>query len=366
MKSIEIKVPGKIMLAGEYAVLKGGHALASTINQSMFIHVSLDPASYVWNVESDLWQTPSSVDMRHQSQQHSDPLLQSVFALAKRHGLSGGTIRVRSDLDIHHGAGTSSALRLGIAGAMQTLKYGRGATHPSGINPTCMGHAWELQRLSQGIASGYDIATQFYGGLVEFHRNAEDHVWNPHVFKHPVAYLNSWCHVFVGGRGAPTTQTIQSSTHWLDGGHRYDRMIDLSEAVVDAMMMHLRFPSTASLRNCIHSIAMQRALFSGTPSFPAELSNALASTSGADSLWGWKTTGAGGEDAILVIADPRQLANPRKTLESLGWSKAEFEFASSGISIQALHLNDSKPNAPAREPQSRESGINSIIPGSSR
>jgi mevalonate kinase len=58
VRKIEVFVPGKVMLAGEYAVLRGGHALGCALSCGMTIEVVWDSHATSWIVESDVWNAP--------------------------------------------------------------------------------------------------------------------------------------------------------------------------------------------------------------------------------------------------------------------------------------------------------------------
>ena len=326
------------MLAGEYAVLRGAHALAATVNQFITVDVTYDPNRFTWEIHSDLW--PEAFLLRDQHSPQSEILCDAVQSAARRAGLSGGVVKVTSQIDIKHGLGTSSAIRLGVCAAMQTLRSGVDHQRSSGVSTQAVHDAWALQVAKQGMASGYDIATQYAGGLVEFTYQYEDNHWHPHWFKHQIDALPQIAHIFVGGKGAPTKTTMQSTAAWLDGGNRVERLVDASEALVDAFLNMIRWPTKITLKKLFAAAASQRILFTANPNFPIEVASRLADIPGLDQTWSWKTTGAGGEDAILILGTKDEITLATEALRDIGWYPLNIQFTAKGISIEESNLAD--------------------------
>ena len=344
MRNVRLSIPGKVMLAGEYAVLRGGHALAVTIDRSMVVDVTYDPSATKWTIKSNIWDAPREVADFKSIQ--TDPLCRAVQAAAKRVNLSGGVVDIHSNIEIADGIGSSSALRLGVCAAFQLLKQDRDPLRPSGVSLDSMKQAWALQTENQGMASGYDIATQYVGGLVEFTYHYDENVWTPKWFKHDLETLKDYVHVFVGGNGAPTSSTMQTTASWLDGGVRFERLIDTSENLVDSFLNMIRWPSIENFRRLIMCTSAQRAIFAAGPHFPLSVAEALANVPGIDSKWSWKTTGAGGEDALLLIGPRNALTLAEEALGNLGWHRLNAPFTSSGIRIDALSNAQPTPATP--------------------
>ncbi|MCX6118051.1 MAG: hypothetical protein NT027_10950 [Proteobacteria bacterium] len=332
MNQVTLTVPGKVMLAGEYAVLRGAHSLAVTVNISMVIQVTTQDHLRSWTVTSNIWSEPKtfSSDLRVPQ---DDPLCRTVQVLSKKHGLLGGHVAVDSKMDIKFGIGSSSALRLGISAAMQILKRGPSPGHKNSIHPDCLADAWALQSESQGTASGYDLATQYVGGLVEFSFEPDEQKWKPHWYRYECESLDKFVHVFVGGKGAPTSALIHATTEWLEGSIRTDRLIESSETLIDNFIQMSRFPSPNILSNLVSSAAAHRKLFLNAPKFPKYLEEILGKISGYDSTWTWKTTGAGGEDAIILIGNKADIRLAQIELQKQNWSRLDDPFTSNGISI---------------------------------
>ncbi len=331
MRTIEVYIPGKVMLAGEYSVLRGGHALAATLDRGMIVTVTWDPKAAFWEIYSNLWKEPKLIHDDHTPQ--TDILCRAVQFAAKKTGMHGGRVTIDSDLDVSYGVGSSSALRLGVCGAFLALQKPDDFKDHDGLPREALTAAWQLQSEAQGLASGYDIVTQFVGGLVEFNFDYSGNRWAPHWFKHELDGLNKMIHVFVGGRGAPTTSTIQTTGSWLDSAGRLDRLLDVSESLVDSFNACIHSPDKLSFQRLVSACATSRALFAGNPHFPAELAHALVNLHGLDKNWSWKTTGAGGEDAILVIAIENDLKAVADQLALAGWHPISARFTNHGAQI---------------------------------
>lgn len=342
MKTIQVYIPGKVMLAGEYSVLRGGHALAATLNYGMTVNVTWDPRAAFWEIYSNLWQEPKIIHDDHTPQ--TDILCRAVQFAAKKTGMHGGRVTIDSDLDISFGVGSSSALRLGVCGAFFALQKWNDIKDNDCLPREALTSAWQLQSEAQGLASGYDIVTQFVGGLVEFNFDYAANRWEPHWFKHHVDGLSKITHVFVGGRGAPTTTTMQTTGSWLDTAGRLDRLLDVSESLVDSFNAYIHSPDRGSFQRLVSSCAASRALFAGNPHFPTDLAQALSDISGLDRNWSWKTTGAGGEDAILVVAMDKDLKTITNQLALSGWHPMGARFSDDGAKILKIASDIKAPS----------------------
>lgn len=336
------------MLAGEYAVLRGGHALAVTLSCGMNVKVSWDNHAAHWEILSNLWSEPKFVYDDHTPQ--VDMLCRAVQFAAKRCGMHGGRVEVSSDIEIKHGIGSSSALRLGICTAFYVLKNGIDTSRPGGVPLDAVNAAWQLQSEGQGVASGYDIATQFAGGLVEFNYEYHDNKWKPHWFKHDLNHLAELVHVFVGGKGAPTGQTTQTTSSWLEGANRTEKLLETSEALIDAFNIAIQWPQYRNTKRLIGLSAAMRQLFAGSPHFPTLVADELQSVKGCDQTWSWKTTGAGGEDAILLIGQSSDIAEASQKLWDIGWHRLDSHFSSGGTKIISIGSSEKSSLSPRKSP----------------
>ena len=326
--------PGKLMLAGEYSVLDGGRALAVALDGELEVRCDAfhetgasGSATTILELHSNLWSEPQTIAVDHGEEISSeDPYIDAAISALSAWASKPAKVifQVNANLDPTHGAGSSSALRLAVLASAKHIAAG------SLINLAELADsALELQRRGQPAASGYDIAVQSRGGLIEFRKGAtkslslrsEDHLEK----------LSSFVTVMVGGTGAPTGPTMKLFIDWLMAQAGQADLMQLSEAMVDAWQEFLSAPGHTALPMLIQSISAHRAFMSESPVFPQRVAAALENISGLDVTWTWKTTGAGGEDAVLLIGAAGALTEPRQALARIGWHQSPFKFTQQGL-----------------------------------
>ncbi len=89
----------------------------------------------------------------------------------------------------------------------------------------------------------------------------------------------------------------------------------------------------AAVLTLVRAVAAHRQLFTGAPHFPQALAVALSEVDGCDLTWSFKTTGAGGEDALLLVGLEADLRAPAAVLKTLGWRRLRAGFESAGARV---------------------------------
>lgn len=335
MTKVSVHIPGKVMLAGEYSVLYGGRALAATVKHHMVVTVT-DHEKGKCRLTSNLWDDALEVRTDLNPDDGQPPLVSSALSAIKKNQINGATVDVRGNLDPAHGFGSSSALRLGTSIALKTFACGRGADTywEEAID------AFRQQKTAQKRASGYDIVTQYVGGLTLYTPAARmvdgREAWPGRITTFPketVRRLNQIFHVFVGGKGAPTTETMGSTTAWLEQENRTAHLVHLSEQLIDAVLTALKSRS-GNLSQLTQAVGAHRTFFAQSPAYPPWLDAELAPLAGADESFSWKTTGAGGEDAVLLIGTESAVEDAADKLQRRGWQRLKRPFAPEGTSVR--------------------------------
>lgn len=155
---ITITVPGKIHLLGEHAVVYGKPALLTAIN--IYATITLSP-----------------IDKRFKLN-HQDPYDTNAFALQntiektiqkkfKIKKIPPYLIRVRSDIPIGYGLGSSAAISAGYTAAL--LEFLKIEWNKDLVNDI----SYEGEKLFHGNPSGGDVAAVIHGGFIWFRKELE-------------------------------------------------------------------------------------------------------------------------------------------------------------------------------------------------
>ncbi len=180
-------------------------------------------------------------------------------------------------------------------------------------------HAYQLQKEGQNsLASGYDILTQLVGGFFLF----DSSFWkNPSQLTRceiDPAIFHEYFHVFYGGKGAETKIVTNSTWVWLEEQQRLSLLKHLSESLIDSMLLFFKAPSEF-FHHCLENIVRHRRFFESYSNFPISISQKLSLVDGFDQSWTYKTTGAGGEDALILFGHKKDIMEAELVLKILGW-----------------------------------------------
>lgn len=316
-RAIKVSVPGKIMLAGEYAILKGGRSLSATVGARLSLSIS---ESSDFRVRSNLWPTDVIVPLT----KSTEPLIDSLQYAGNQFDIGHALVEVRSDLPVSFGLGSSSAVRLAAhiglkAFAEQTVALKEPTLWASARD------AWMLQKEQQGFASGYDLVTQLHGSFIAWQPDYAS--WPGTIKRLDLDWLNEWVHPYAGGEGAPTTMVGGSVKEWLFAQDLWCDLKGISEDLIEAFL-------AKDFALIIQANRAHRELFQKAPFYPSHLYKLLASIDGFDRSWTFKTTGAGGEDAILLIGHTSDLTEVNRLLQEKGWNRLDSPWSSEGCQLK--------------------------------
>jgi mevalonate kinase len=320
--NVQVKVPGKVMLCGEYSVLWGNPCLAMTVDR--FLEVNLTAREGGAWVKSNLWDAPRNVVA---GGQYSDGALQCVETGMSVFGLKNFEVSINSDLG-EFGLGSSSALRLAILLAMaawqkQSIKL------PESLKWSTAKLAWELQRSGQGVASGYDVMTQLKGGILKITPNAVK--WPGTIEDNPSVDKFEFLHFFAGPASAKTSAVLTPTKRWLDHNDKVDLLNKANQELLNLLTGAFHnTPNEDEWRILVASVAAQRGIFAQSPFYPVELERTLAKVPDFDERWTYKLTGAGGEDMIIVFAKDENVPEVKAALKTLGWHSLNLKPVSGG------------------------------------
>ena len=318
---ITSKCFGKVMLAGEYSVLFGGRFLASTLTSSITIKIrEIDKP--IISVHSNIWDKPLEISKSETSstQEPSTHIFSQFEKFNAYQKANGFEVSISpKDFEVSYGIGSSSAIRIAII---------RGLNDLLGLDLDTSEISWlayKDQKETQGKASGYDILTQVKTGLVGGVINNDRHAWPGDISSvaMPPDMLNKFS-IFVGGRGAPTKQLVKAMLSHIEKNDLSTQIKSTSDNLIDILSSR-----ECTFEQARDSIIALRKCFEATPAYPSRVAEALESVPGLDVVFTWKTTGAGGEDAILLFGNISQ--NLSTALNTIGYKKAPFDLTNSDI-----------------------------------
>lgn len=374
---ITIFIPGKVMLCGEYDVLFGGTSLSCSTDHGLTVTLSpKDDDKAPVSIASSLW--PEEILLGDPFNDYSEtPLLDAVVQAFRRFDLPlrGYRVSVSSQLEPTHGVGSSSALRLGVSLACHLAHtWLSDKTHHVDISMSkaldftaseweVVRFAYKLQKSQQKNASGYDFVTQYLGGLILFtpplYANGDAPLtalktWPASAqsiddrYPDVISHLNDLVDIYVGGKGAATTGHIKDCMTALHSDQMQQELRKVSQELSTAFQDALTSPIISqSIKSAVDeqepgvhhlphndiadlcsAMGNHRRFFESLPHFPVKIGEQLGQVPGLDETWSYKTTGAGGEDAILVAGHRQGRQDVEAVLAGLGWFRAPFKFAS--------------------------------------
>lgn len=350
MPQLEVtaRVPAKLMLAGEYTVLAGGHALAATVDLWLTAHIRTSTTPGL-RIGSNIWPEARLIAAESDAKAlRGTPLMHAAVVAAQTYGLApyatehGLEVHIDSSIDVSHGIGSSSALRLAVAMGMRAMaeQLGHSVEHIPDYGDAQWGAArlaWTLQRDSQGGASGYDIITQMCGGLVVLQGTDDPKTWPGQPKSYDASqlrYLDRLVRIYVGGQGAPTGALLRTNRAYLSAQEGlWQELMSASQALVTAFDVALSYPEDQhSYFELMSRCQKHRLLFEGSPGFPRGIDQALMHVPGLDHDFTWKPTGAGGDDAIILIGRPERLVEADQALRHIGRVPLISHFSAKGAS----------------------------------
>ena len=334
MNSATYSVAAKLMIAGEYSVLFGGKALATTLSPTMQVTCEVGDLSEALSICSNLYHQPKTYSTSQLRHSHGLDPASHVFALlsqkASSHGLTippGVKITVDSAIPLTAGMGSSSALRLGVVLSAQEAL---GLDFPP---DTLLKIAHDSQRdWQKSPASGYDILTQFHGGMVVSRSlpgsamaTLESHITEPKALADTHQKLSIY------SQNRTTTPTGPQIQWWLD---RLHQQADAPQKLQRYQRAHDQLIDGFLARAHTTELAMAFGEVRKTSPVPelCELFTQLESTRDFDQNFSVKTTGAGGHDSLLAVGDVPEQASA--VLARFGFSLLPVRLSSGGAQRQ--------------------------------
>jgi len=328
---IETRAPGKLFIAGEYAVVEAGQpAVLVAVNR--YLTVRLTESSDAGRVHSEeygraplVWMRDDSgegIVIEHQPYDYVFAAISVVERLRSELGLAPRyfDLRIGSELDDasgrKFGLGSSAAVTVAVISALDEF-YGLSLTRTERFKLAMLATIEVAPK-----ASGGDLAASTFGGWIRY-TSPDRGALHAHLAVHGVAATltaTEWAgcgvtrlappgslELLVGWTGSPaSTERLVERVRGphLDAHERYEAFVDDSRALVDRLTASLRDDE----RSVPDAIRGARALLQGLGSISGirietEKLSALCDIAERHGAAG-KPSGAGGGDCGIVFAGP--------------------------------------------------------------
>ncbi len=283
---VQASAPGKLVLAGEYAVLAGAPAVVAAIDRRVTCRISARERGG-WSFRSQGFEARSSYARHALPTAPGDPATLAHHAL-RRLGMDPGSLPAHLDFEIDSrpcfqgtaklGLGSSAAATVAVAAALSAL---------GGVEyalPQLLAIHRDLQG---GSGSGLDVAASFHGGVIRYQAGAARRMQLPADIRSVFVYA---------GWSTETRDLVQRFDRWRgDGGPpELRRLVECAHAVAEPAA-----PFLEALATYVDALdALDRAAGIGIVSEPHRLATMLARRHGAL----YKPCGAGGGDMGVALS----------------------------------------------------------------
>ena len=289
LRTQSLAAPGKVLWLGEYAVLSGAPALASSVGRHVLTHWTADDPPL--QVESNLWQgawAPGASDAPPQA-----ALVQAALAiLFPGEAYPGGTLSIDSGAlgeAAKYGLGSSGAVAAGLCALLAPAGWDDDKVTRAALDTH--------DRFQGGVGSGTDVLTSLHGGLVELRSRHDIRALTPPLKPYlDVALL--WT-----GVSADSRTMVRGWWAWRDRAPRaWQDAQDQLEQLAGAGITALRSADVPRFLDVIAhwTEVMRRVTWdSALPVINEPVSAALRAASHAGYVA--KPSGAGGGDVVIAF-----------------------------------------------------------------
>lgn len=320
-KRVQCSAPGKVMIAGEYAVLDGAPAWMMAVNRRALVTANVS-GSETWRVISTggiEGQTEHSLaELCSEDIDEKGPAYLLSVVLRSADPRSVGRLP-GLDLSIDSSAFSADQLKLGIGSSAAVTVALVGALATIIGEPPEHDHAQRAHRLAQhGSGSGADVAAAFHGGNLWFQDGAASPFTAPPGFQP----LFVW-----SGESASTTELVARyrAAHSAANDAPRQALAAASRALVDSTDKPADLARFADALERFDR-AYEIGIFSRAHRAIAGLANARSIP--------YKPCGAGGGDlGIAWSRDHGALAGLRRVLADAGYPCIDLEPTNHGIDV---------------------------------
>ncbi|MDA2912551.1 mevalonate kinase [Acidobacteriia bacterium AH_259_A11_L15] len=344
MATVVASAPGKVHLIGEHSVVYGEPAIIAAISLRCTVSATRSESMRIWGRElhQTLEATPrewaTSLEQAcaiHRSCMQSKnfrplfdlmkkkpmnlPLVASALVLEKLSVRTGANIKIRSDIPIGSGLGSSAALAVSMAKALSTAYcYELSSDEINRI-------AFEIEQFNHGTPSGGDNSTCCLGGLIWFEKRPPVNIIRQVEGAIP-GNLSNFLLVQTRKREKKTGQLLQIVRD-LPEDFRVVRVKILGR-VTGEMFGALGRKDAATIKRLMNEAQQVLAELRVSTVEIDQLTEAIRRIGG-----GAKLSGAGGGGFVICFHEDRKRLE--ETIRGMGYSPCEVQLGVKGVRLEA-------------------------------
>lgn len=304
-ESFKVSAPGKLMLLGEHAVLRGRACLVCAIDQRIYLRITPRADSKIV-IHSDLGRHITSLDHFEVDQQFSfltHALQPKIISLSR-----GFEISVQSDFVPTVGLGSSAAITAAMTYALCLMINGQANLD------TVFKDGLHTIRSVQGEGSGADLAASIFGGVLLYRAAPLERKCLKQIF--PITTVYS-------GMKTPTVSVIRTVQAMAK------RLPELYEQIYDMMNFSALTAAEAIEQNdlkqlgCIFNVNQGLLDAIGVSNtILAEINFRLREDSG---IYGSKISGSGLGDCVVAVGN---------AMKKLPYQRLDLKISPQGVRIE--------------------------------
>lgn len=336
----KVKIPAKIMLTGEYVALSGFKVLSSSINRYFCFNLIKIDSRYL-EIKTSYYKKALIVrDRKDIKAIGSDPLRESLlFCMDQGIDIFGYRIEEESLIG-QGGFGSSSSLILAILTMFGSKQWDE--------RKICF-NSYMIQKGYQGQASGYDVITQYHGGILEYQLiglkdgdlKDQANFYRIEEIQDRVG-INNFIHIFSSDASDSTKSTLNYTLNYLKKEKKiFDNLVQKSLALHEELKVFIQTACKDSglidqrLKKIFYLVDKQQSFFSDLKLYP-DIIRRIKKLDGYLDKFCIKTSGAGGKDAFVVFGKIQDIDYLESFMKQEGWTRISEGFIKQGIDYEYM------------------------------
>jgi len=360
---IVTKVPGKLILLGEYAVLEGGSSLVMTVNRFARVELTLsDQMTFILQAPSiGIRNLQFTIDRNGKIHFLTDlsPRIAkrlnffiSIFEFGIRflkkskRTLHHSELLLDTDGFFHNnrsiklGLGSSAALTVALVASLIT-----GSGQIPFENDRLFQTAMQAHRAAQGnVGSGIDIAASVYGGVLSYRINPEAEDLNPEIEQFTIPKNLFMLPVWVG-KASSTSQFVKLFNDFkLKNKKKFSVTVNEMKSVADAGSLAFQQQNVSEFLESIHHYHLLMQKLGEEIDAPIVTDEHLKMANLAAEMDAvYKPSGAGGGDIGICFADsPATFPDLKNKIKKAGFEPLDLTFEPNGLQTKLIKVEASE------------------------